>query len=167
MLLCLASTAGAYDTEYYWDSEHVGYTIDNAFTSSYQSSIHAAADAWTEAGADFDYYWSVNSDNKIYYQSLGNPLGTCTRYIYSGTTRLSKWTIKINSDKSWSTSNPCPDDYYDIQSTLTHELGHGVGLGHSSERWATMWPTGYDGTTWKRTLHSDDENGIIAIYGND
>lgn len=165
LLFCLSSTASAYTTKYYWDPGNVGYTIDyTSFPSSYQNSIHAAASSWTNACPNFRYYWSANSDNKIYYQSIGNPLGTCSIYVYSGTNRLSKWIIKINSDKSWSTSDPCPADKYDIQSTLTHELGHGVGLGHSSVSTATMLETGFPGTTWKRILDPDDIDGINAIY---
>ncbi|WP_319506075.1 matrixin family metalloprotease [uncultured Methanolobus sp.] len=75
----------------------------------------------------------MNSNNKLYYMSLGSPTGTCQSYVYTGTNRVSRWIIKINSDKDWSTSDPCADDCFDIQSTLTHELGHGTGLGHSTE----------------------------------
>ncbi|MBC7085066.1 MAG: matrixin family metalloprotease [Methanomethylovorans sp.] len=170
MLLCLICPASAYTTQYYWSNGYVGYTIDSSVPTAYKSCVDAAANAWTNAGADFDYYSSVNSNNKVRYYSFGsqvNYLGSCTRYVYSGTTRLSKMYIDLNSDysSSWSTSTPCPSGKYDVLSVFTHEFGHGVGLGHSTITSATMFKDTNSGTVYKRSLEQDDKNGIIAIYG--
>jgi hypothetical protein len=52
----------------------------------------------------------------------------------------------------------------DLQSVLTHEVGHFLGLSHSSDRNAVM-RTYYDpGADDLRRLHPDDVAGICSIY---
>ena len=55
-------------------------------------------------------------------------------------------------------------DSIDLQSTLTHEIGHALGLGHSDIAEATMAPSIIGGDISKRTLDQDDINGICALY---
>lgn len=53
----------------------------------------------------------------------------------------------------------------DYLSTLTHEIGHTVGLDHpSNHREATMAPYGGPGETTKRDLAQDDIEGLCSIY---
>ncbi len=52
----------------------------------------------------------------------------------------------------------------DIQNTATHEIGHTLGLDHSSDPTATMYATAPEGETAKRTLHPDDVQGLCDIY---
>jgi hypothetical protein len=50
----------------------------------------------------------------------------------------------------------------DLRSILTHELGHALGLGHSSDPRATMFATG-SGLRW-RSLEKDDLDGVCSLY---
>jgi len=52
----------------------------------------------------------------------------------------------------------------DVQNTLTHEVGHFVGLDHSFDLSATMFASAATGETKKRTLEQDDIDGICSIY---
>ncbi|MCI0420934.1 MAG: IPT/TIG domain-containing protein [Acidobacteria bacterium] len=55
-------------------------------------------------------------------------------------------------------------DAFDIQAIATHEIGHFLGLDHTSIVSATMNPTGARGTVFPRALKSDDIIGASTIY---
>lgn len=52
----------------------------------------------------------------------------------------------------------------DLESVAAHEFGHVAGLGHSSVPQATMYYAISFGDDSKRSLHSDDIDGICTIY---
>jgi len=54
---------------------------------------------------------------------------------------------------------------YDLASVLAHEMGHVLGLGETDQEGATMWPRTRRGQVDQRTLETDDEEGVLAIYG--
>ena len=54
----------------------------------------------------------------------------------------------------------------DVQNTLTHELGHALGLMHNmTDERVVMYPRASAGEVGKRVLHDDDRNGLSALYG--
>lgn len=55
-------------------------------------------------------------------------------------------------------------DGFDIQAIATHEIGHFLGLDHTSIVSATMNPTGGRGTVFPRVLKSDDIIGASTLY---
>jgi len=68
-----------------------------------------------------------------------------------------------NADFSWYVGDAAsiPGSAYDTQTVWLHELGHGLGLGHSSDQNAVMYAYYSD---LQRDLADDDINGITALY---
>ena len=55
--------------------------------------------------------------------------------------------------------------FADVQNTITHELGHAIGLQHEDEASdAVMFPMAYAGEVSKRALSSDEIAGLDALY---
>ncbi|KAL3716816.1 hypothetical protein ACJRO7_008400 [Eucalyptus globulus] len=52
---------------------------------------------------------------------------------------------------------------YDLETVALHEIGHLLGLGHSSVAGAIMYPTISPGVS--KGLHGDDVQGIKTLYG--
>jgi len=64
----------------------------------------------------------------------------------------------------WTTTTGGCLDSYDLQSTLTHEFGHLLGLAHSDDPAATMFTTGTQCEILKRDLLDDDVAGVDHLY---
>lgn len=67
-----------------------------------------------------------------------------------------------NQGFRWNTTGTGGGNYVDAQSIATHEEGHFLGLDHSPTTSAIMYAS-YSGGL-KRTLATDDQNGVCAIY---
>jgi MYXO-CTERM domain-containing protein len=69
------------------------------------------------------------------------------------------------SDFTWTTGVTACVKEYDLESALTHELGHALGLAHAlGHSEATMYATGQACETTKRTLADDDQAGLDSLY---
>ena len=53
---------------------------------------------------------------------------------------------------------------FDLQSVATHEIGHLLGLGHTSITSSVMFPNVATGTSYARTLSVDEIAGVSTIY---
>lgn len=73
--------------------------------------------------------------------------------------------IELNSEMfRFTNSESAPPNGMDVRNTLTHEVGHFIGLDHSLEPAATMYATAPEGETSKRDLHPDDIEGLCRVY---
>ncbi len=53
----------------------------------------------------------------------------------------------------------------DLENTVTHEVGHFLGLAHSdADEMATMWACAEANEVFKRDLSADDIEGLCAVY---
>lgn len=66
-----------------------------------------------------------------------------------------------DADEPWSVG--ALEGYYDLETVALHEIGHLLGLAHSSVEGAIMYPYISSGVT-KLDLHHDDIHGIRALY---
>lgn len=71
--------------------------------------------------------------------------------------------LHLNADQPWSTQVPIPHGYYDLVWVAMHEIGHLLGLDHSSHRSAVMYPFAHRGVN-RRALSTDDIAGIRSLY---
>jgi hypothetical protein len=109
-------------------------------------------------------------DTEWPYADSINTLALTTVSYYTDTGEIWDADIEINSCASCSppvllSLDPAPNGApYDLQSILTHEAGHFLGLAHPPVPDATMFWEYDPGSISKRTLSSDDIAGICTIY---
>lgn len=58
----------------------------------------------------------------------------------------------------------CKSNEFDLQGTISHEVGHVLGLDHSGVNGATMVLQGQPGDLSMRTLEADDVAGVCLAY---
>jgi hypothetical protein len=147
-----------------WPSN--GTTVDFGSPSipgSWITPIAQGVAPWNGATSPFTFS-AGTSNNDITVSNFGAGALALTTVTSSGST-ITDSDLVFNSYYSWSTSGA--PGLYDVQNVATHEFGHFLMLndlygGGDTEK--TMY--GYVGTgeTKKRTLDTDDLNGINAVY---
>jgi hypothetical protein len=58
----------------------------------------------------------------------------------------------------------CGHNEHSLANTITHEVGHVLGLDHSTVSASTMYATAPGGETLKTTLDDDDREGVCTAY---
>ncbi|KAL6606946.1 hypothetical protein ACP70R_042599 [Stipagrostis hirtigluma subsp. patula] len=96
-------------------------------------------------------------------EAFDGPLGTLA-HAFSPTNGR----FHLDAAEAWvaggDVSRASSDVAVDLESVAVHEIGHLLGLGHSGEKGAIMYPTITSGTR-KVELASDDVVGIQSLYG--
>ncbi len=70
--------------------------------------------------------------------------------------------VEINTFQTAMTVGPVGPDDTDFNSVITHEIGHFLGLAHSSVSGATMQPSYDPGSTALASIEQDDVAGVCA-----
>lgn len=112
-------------------------------------------------------YVDLDGFNIVTFADDSSPLGSSTiaaTFQYFDTSRSSfqDADIVFNPALQFSTSGEA--GRFDIQSILTHEIGHMLGLDHAGLISSVMAPFGVDSQLDQRTLQYDDIVGITEIY---
>ncbi len=169
------------------------YELNDTTPPDFFGPIIAGTQSWEDLKSsywEFEYggITSINSDgldgtNLVFFDFQGVNFSPGTNTIaYSRT-----WTSgsgsnyhATESDMVWNARDYPPSTVgaagaQDLQSVITHEFGHHLGLGHAGPAGgppgvgplliaATMYGFATSGDTTKRSLHIDDIAGISAIY---
>ena len=102
-------------------------------------------------------------DAKWPYEGSPNTLALTTVTYNLDTGEIYDADMELNSaDNQFTTGDS--NVVFDLLSIVTHETGHFLGLAHSPDLDATMFPAYTPMTTKLRTLSPDDVAGICAIY---
>jgi len=170
------------------------YYVHVSTPENYLASIQAGSQTWNDvAGSYFEFSYggktnshSVSRDDTslVYFDSTHENFENGTSTIAFSSTYITGYSTPnyraVESDLIWNSADYPPSTTgaagaQDLQSVITHEFGHHLGLGHTGEpgsppgvgdiiQEATMYGYSNDGDTTKRSLHIDDMMGVISIY---
>lgn len=168
-----------------WDKLPVAYyinrsTIPGEISAFAVARVESGFETWSNAGCtewradllgDTTDRYNYNDGKNVFQwisSSWPNMLGDVNSVI--GVT-MPVWSFDgaiVDADMVFNDVGFCWNDTgnngcVDTQSIATHEEGHFLGLGHSSERSATMTPYYVVGSSM-RTIEQDDIDGVCALY---
>ena len=166
-----------------WNANSVTYYVNTAGgPPGSLAAIQAAMQTWTDVPASsFRFVYGGPTTRKarnpkdginiICFRKMSKKANVARNYVQwnkeSGELYDSDIVFNTAHKFSATVECDCPKDSYDIQSVLTHELGHTLSLNelkkpiHDEK---TMYWEEVKGKTKKRTLDQDDINGIIYLY---
>lgn len=96
------------------------------------------------------------------FDGPGNVLAHC--YFPPGSGGESAGDCHFDDAEQWVAQISTDGGTVRLLETMIHELGHGLGLGHSDDINAVMFPS-YDPNSPKQALGADDIAGIQSLYG--
>ena len=141
-----------------------------------EDAVERAFRTWNDASTNVDFRFAgyassgvqrYDGKNIVFWVYQGwafdSTLAAATfRFYDTNNGRLLDADIVFNGESyAWAVGGSS----FDIENSATHEIGHLCGLGHSTDREATMYGKTYASETKKRSLESDDVAGLDALYG--
>ena len=149
-----------------------GAPTGNNFASAMYDALYAwqsLADSWVTlrvAGTTTLAADAIDGKNLIYWTGLsGDTLGINTCW-FSGSTRLESDTRFDNSNRFWTMTAEAGK--IDLRAVAEHELGHGIGIGHSDQfcdgTASTPLMCAFVSSGVRKTILADDSNAAAFLY---
>ncbi len=167
------STGGA---QLHWTDSAVSIARDPG-----APSLTLAGDAVDAALAAACAAWSV-PEARVQLSQSGKPVANTIRFVAAGwpydanmlaytvldahplSGVITSATIQLNEQHHRFVAGHDDAEAYDLQAVLTHELGHVLGLAHSTDAHATMFASTAPKDETQRVPDADDRAGIAAVY---
>jgi hypothetical protein len=145
---------------------------DPTWPAAWDSAANGAEQAWNNVGTSFHFNTDNGGGNRLSTTNQGNTGTLATSsWSYNGAGVITQASTIVNTYYQFNPPNPSApgtSGTYDLQSVLTHELGHWLSLGHSTSAnndgsRPVMYYSFAPGEV--RRVGSDDAAGLQAIYG--
>ncbi len=175
-----------------WADRCVHYYVNEAHTADISddsrtiAAVQRSFTTWNEVeGTEFliEYAGLTNEDraehvdargpegnaNVVVWRDTDWPYASRTAFAITsvtfdpGTGLIADADIELNSESHRFTTGS-EGVIVDVSNTITHEVGHFLGLDHTAIKEATMYGSAPEGETEKRSLHPDDVAGLMATY---
>jgi len=104
-----------------------------------------------------------DEDNSSGFFPLGSPTVAITPVWFFSNGRIEDADILFNG-RGFTFATDGASDRFDIQNVAAHELGHLLGLDHSGNASATMYPYVDQGVLLQRSLSLDEAGGLRDAY---
>lgn len=114
-----------------------------------------------ETARNLIYWW--NSESQWKQRHVEKAIALTTLYYDVGTGIIKKFDVEL-ADWAYFFTVDTANAVTDVQNTITHELGHALGLDHSKDPEATMYFMAPSGDITKRDLAPDDIEGLCTVY---
>ncbi|KAK6153340.1 hypothetical protein DH2020_012979 [Rehmannia glutinosa] len=148
-----------------WQKKTLAYAFDWNVKEEAKPPLEHALKEWSSV-TPFKFYYVKNvsrAEIKFSFMSgdhgdgypFGDPRGGLGHGFAPPDGRVH---FDVNQNWSWAGKR----NAFDMKTAGLHELGHVLGLGHSTIVEAIMYPSVHPGE--RKKLHKDDINGIKALY---
>lgn len=121
-----------------------------------------------DGGANFNFFFNGNAsgvggtNDNIHSEIAGSSGGVLA---YTELPTSNGWRIRYYGSWSWQDGPGSVTSGIDLQGVACHEIGHALGMDHSTVSGATMYPSISGTGQPQRSIETDDKNGVKAIYG--
>jgi hypothetical protein len=130
----------------------------------FQREITTSLSSW-ENVADIQFVSAPDSESvdiRFGWREIDGKNGVLGQTTIPSLGPLNSVVIALDVAEDWFLDGDAPVDQIDFSSTVTHEIGHAIGIDHSAVRPSLMNAT-YSSTIFE--LQEDDVDAAVAIYG--